>query len=342
MKHACKLGALILSLSAAVCAQIQIPLPHTPAKDSRPVASADLRPSGKAVAKVNGAVLTDRDLLREMYAIFPYAQQHGGGFPKSMQADIRRGALRMIEFEELVYQEALRRKMSIPPTRLNQAERDFHQQFHSPEEYAGFLKAEFSGSRTLLRRKIERSLLIDACLRAEVATKAKVTSVQAKQYYEKNPVRFEREEIFAIQSISILPPKIVNDQSRKDVRKRAEEALRQAKATKSYEEFGVLAEKISEDDYRVMMGDHKPTASSGLPPEIVHAALAMQPGQVSSLIAMGDAYTIFRLNAHTPAGKLKYADVEKQLVVELQKTRSDQLRATLDKKLRKGAKVEEL
>jgi hypothetical protein len=33
--------------------------------------------------------------------------------------------------------------------------------------------------------------------------------------------------------------------------------LRQAKETKSYEDFGLLAEKISEDDFRVNMGDHK-------------------------------------------------------------------------------------
>ena len=30
--------------------------------------------SGKPVARVNGSVLTDRDLLREMYIIFPYAR----------------------------------------------------------------------------------------------------------------------------------------------------------------------------------------------------------------------------------------------------------------------------
>ncbi len=43
----------------------------------------------------------------------------------------------------------------------------------------------------------------------------------------------------------------------KEARKKADDALKQAKATKSYEEFGLLAEKISEDDYRVNMGDHK-------------------------------------------------------------------------------------
>ncbi len=64
------------------------------------------------MARVNGAVLTDRDLLREMYAIFPYAKQHNG-FPKAQEAAIRQGALEMIIFEELVYQEAVRRKLTI-------------------------------------------------------------------------------------------------------------------------------------------------------------------------------------------------------------------------------------
>ena len=70
--------------------------------------------SDKPVARVNGAVLTDRDLLREMYTIFPYAQQHNG-FPKAQEAAIRQGALEMIIFEELVYQEAVRRKLTVPP-----------------------------------------------------------------------------------------------------------------------------------------------------------------------------------------------------------------------------------
>ena len=73
----------------------------TPAKAP---ASQSVSPqvSDKPVARVNGSVLTDRDLLREMYAIFPYAQQHNGGFPKAQEPAIRQGALEMIIFEELV------------------------------------------------------------------------------------------------------------------------------------------------------------------------------------------------------------------------------------------------
>ena len=68
------------------------------------------------------------------------------------------------------------------------------------------------------------------------------------------------------------------------MRKRAEDALRQAKATTSYEQFGSLAEKISEDDFRVMMGDHQTADRSKLPPPVVKALLAMQPGQVSDIV----------------------------------------------------------
>ena len=79
--------------------------------------------SGKAVARVNGVELNDRELVREMFTIFPYAQQHNG-FPKQLEPEIRRGALQMIIFDELVYQEAKRRNVSIPAADMVKAERN--------------------------------------------------------------------------------------------------------------------------------------------------------------------------------------------------------------------------
>lgn len=341
MKHSIQIGVVLLALGLSVSAQ-QLSSRKSAGHAGASQSAVLLHPGSKVVAKVNGVALTDRDLLREMYAMFPYAQQHGGGFPKAMEAGIRQGALKMIEFEELVYQEALRKKMSISPAQLNKAEQQFRSQFHSPEEYDEFMKTEFKGSRALLRQKIRHSLLIDACLKAEVGSKAKVSVAEAKAYYEKNSTRFDHPEAFSFQSISIFPPQKITEQSRHETRKRAEEALRQAKAARNYEEFGMLAEKISDDDYRVVMGDHKAVDRVALPPEVVKAALAMQPGQISNLIQLGDAYTLFRLNAHTPAGKASFASVEKQLILDLQKDKYNRLRSALDNRLRKNAKVEEL
>ncbi|HET7150062.1 MAG TPA: peptidylprolyl isomerase [Candidatus Acidoferrum sp.] len=301
-----------------------------------------LQVSGKPVARVNGAVLTDRDLLREMYLIFPYARQHNGTFPKEMEAGIRNGALQMIVFEELVYQEALRRKMSVAPLKLQGAETDFKKQFATPEEYQAYLNAEFSGSPQVLREKIRRSLLIDALLDVEVAAKAKVTLPEARAFYEKNPAPFQYPESFAFQTISVLPPEKATPKQLQEGRKRAEDALRQAKMTKTYEEFGLLAEKLSDDDYRVMMGDHKFVDRAKLAPNVVQAMLAMQPGQVSEIIQIEQAYTIVRLNKHVLAGKMSFADIKDKLKKELEAKKTNELRAVLDKKLRSSAKVEVL
>ncbi|MGA2628869.1 MAG: hypothetical protein ABSG54_01530, partial [Terriglobia bacterium] len=65
-------------------------------------------------------------------------------------------------------------------------------------------------------------------------------------------------------------------------------------------------------------------------------------GDVSDLLQFGPNYTLFRLNAHTPAGKAEFAAVKAQIQSDLQKARYDELRAELHKRLRKNAKVEVL
>lgn len=297
---------------------------------------------GKPVVRVNGAVLTDRDLLREMYAIFPYARQHNGGFPKEMETGIRNGAMQMIIFEELVYQEALRRKMTVGPTKMQAAEADFRKQFTSPQQYQDFLKAELNGSTQLLREKMRRSLLIDALLQIEVAGKATVSTAEAKTFYDKNPSQFQYPESFAFQTISVLPPEKATPGQLKEGRKRIEDALRQARVTKTYEEFGILAEKVSDDDYRVMMGDHKFVDRAKLAPAVVQTLLAMQTGQVSDIIQIEQAYTIVRLNGHVLAGKMSFTDIRDKLKKELEAKKTEDLRAALGKRLRSKAKVEVL
>jgi parvulin-like peptidyl-prolyl isomerase len=205
----------------------------------------------------------------------------------------------MIIFEELAYQEAKRRNMTISEERLAREEREFRKQFPSLEVYQQFLKEELKGSRQLLREKIRRSLLIEAFLKSEVFNKAKVSVTEARSIYDRNPKKFSRTEEFHIQTISVLPPANGGADIAKEGRRRAEEAVQQAKKTKSYQDFGLLAEKISDDDYRVNMGDHKPVGRNQLPPEIVKTALAMKPGDVSDLIQLGTAYTVIRLVEHT-------------------------------------------
>jgi parvulin-like peptidyl-prolyl isomerase len=351
MKHSLSIRGFVLLACATAGAQVAshaptvfTKAPATQAPATRPAAgpaTVALAATGKPVARVNGSVLTDTDLVREEYAIFPYARQHNG-IPKELEPQIRDGALKMIIFEELVYQEALRRNMTVSAVKAQRAEADFRAQFAKPEEFNALLQSEFHGSRQLLLEKIRRSLLIDAFLKGEVEDKATVSPAEVRAYYDKNPVRFEHPESFTFQTISVLPPANATADQLKEGRARAEQALRQARATKTAEEFGLLAEKISDDDYRVMMGQHKPLPASQLAPPVLQALLAMHVGDVSNVIQVEQAYTIVRLGEHTLAGEARFEDVKAQLEKELPLNKKNQLRAALDQKLRQNAKIEEL
>ena len=347
-----KLISIAIVLAAAtLLAQGQKPGSPAPHSALGTLWNAEPLSLSKPVERVNGTTLTERDVVREMYAIFPYARQHNG-FPKAMEAEIRKGALMMITFEELVYQEAQRRKMTIAPERLTKAESQLRQQFGSPKQFQDFLDADASGSRQVLRQRIRRSLLIDDLLKAEVTNKSVVTLAEAQAFYRNNEKKFLVPEQYTLQTITIMPPAPANPKQAtpvqptaeqlKQMQTRADAALQQAKATKTSEEFGLLAEKISEDDYRVMMGSHHPLPPDQLPPAIVKAVSTLQVGQISGLIQAEGAYTIVRLNAHSQARKQKFEEVSKALRTQMQKQKSEQLRHALDERLRKNAKIEQL
>lgn len=185
MKHEFSITVLLLVALGTASAQVASHAPTLVTKQPSPANQA----TGKPVARVNGAVLTDQDLLREMLAIFPYARQHNG-FPKSQEAEIRKGALEMIIFEELVYQEAVRRKMTVPLARINRAEVDFREQFSSQTEFDSYLQREMRGSRQLLRERIRRSLLIESLLTTEVEHKSAVSAARTQGLLRQKPGAF--------------------------------------------------------------------------------------------------------------------------------------------------------
>ena len=342
MRQQIKLIASLLLCLATAEAQVSSHVPTTLTQPS--AAPAVLRPQragDRAVARVNGSVLTAADLLREEYAIFPYARQHNG-IPKEFEKQIRDGALKMMVFEELVYQEAQRRKMTVPQSKMQRAEVEFRKQFATPDQFKAFLQNDFHGSQQLLDEKIRRSLLIEALLKTVVDDKCVLSPADVRAYYDRNTSRFHHPETFTFQTISVLPPTNATASQLAEGRKRIDGALKQARATKTSEEFGLLAEKVSDDDYRVVMGQHKPVAIDQLAPPVVKALLGMQPGQVSDVIQLDQAYTIVRLQEHALAGQTKFELVKAQLAKELQEKKRNQLRAAFDQKLRQNAKVEEM
>src|ERR1700758_3499020 len=149
-KRRMRLASALLLLASACGAQVVASHAPTLGKTQPASEPVPAMVPGQPVARVNGAVLTDRDLAREIQVIFPYVQTHNG-IPKSMEPEVRKGALEMIIFEELVYQEALQRKMTVLPERMKRAEVEFRKQFATQQEFEQVMQAETHGSRQLMR-----------------------------------------------------------------------------------------------------------------------------------------------------------------------------------------------
>src|SRR6266511_2879988 len=187
--------------------------------------------------------------------------------------------------------------------------------------------------------KVNSAILTDQLLTAEVNQNAVVTEVEVREYYKKHPDHFRRGETITLQTISLVIPDDASESKKADIRKRAEELLKQAKAAKDYEAFGMLAEKSSEDDWHVMMGDHKTIFRGNMPPPVEKVAFSMKPGTVSDLIQTENSWCIVRLNAREESKLLPYEEVRAAIRQDMESRRKTAAHDQLESRLRKSATV---
>jgi peptidyl-prolyl cis-trans isomerase C len=266
---------------------------------------------------------------------------HGGKVPDKYQGELRQKAIQQLIVEELIYQEAKRRGVQVTPATMQSVVRQARARFKSAAEYQQFAVAQY-GSVANFEKRLRRAVVIAEFQHKEFDLKSRPTDTQLRQVYDKNKAAFVRPESLWLQTISVLLPQNPSDEQKRMVRKRIDELLPKAKATKTYEEFGVLAERVSEDDYRVMMGDRKWVHRVGLPKEIDAAIGGLAVGQVSGIVEVPEGYVILRIKDQRPQKQMTFAEVKGKLREQLEEASRKQRTEILEQQLRKRAHIEML
>ena len=329
--------ALVAVMCGGMSASAQnVPLvsAHRPMVSATPVAES-------MVARVNGAGLSQRDLQHEMRSLFPYTDVHKGRVPGQYSAEVRQKALQQIIFDELVHQEGLRRKIPVSATIFADILKQAKGRFPSQTEYEAYAAQEYGSTRGF-EKQLRRGILIALMVDREVTQKARMTDAQLRQFYTANQKRFQKPESVWVQSISFNFPEKATPAQRAQARQRAVTILPKAKATKTFEEFGQLAEKYSEDDWRIMMGDHRWLHRGRLPAAVEDAAFRLKKDEISEIIETSEAYVIVRVNGKQAATRIPYRQVSKSLREDMEKAKLLDLRTQFEKQLRSRYKVEEL
>lgn len=325
-------------LSCAAAAAQSVPL----ASSHKPTLPAPATPSATLfVARVNGVGLSQQELQREMRKQFPYANTHGGRIPGEFAAGIQRNALDQIIFEELSHQEAKRRSLAVPANTLKDLLKQARGRFPNKAEFESYAVQEF-GSLKGFENQIRRGLLIAILLEQEITQKARVTDAQLRQFYAANKQRFLKPASVRLQSISFNFPAKATPEQHAQARQRAEAILSLAKVAGSYEEFGKLAEKYSEDDWHIMMGDHQWLHRGRLPSAVENVAFRLQKDETSEIIETSEAFVIVRVNGKQAPAQIPYRQVSKSLREDMEKAKLADRRTQFKQKLRARFKVEEL
>jgi parvulin-like peptidyl-prolyl isomerase len=296
--------------------------PTAPTVPAAPATASAPLPPTAVVARVNGVALTQADLTEAEQALFPYYQQHNGRIPASAEPEIHQEALHRIVLDELQYQEARRRNLKLSEPRLQKGLQELVRKFGSRQAYHAAIVKKY-GSEAAFERRVRRNLLVRQLWDLEVTRKSLVTPAELRAYYQKNPANFVRPESVSIQSISFIFPADATEQQKEKSRNQAEGLLAKARACKNYEEFGVLAEQVSEDPWHVMMGDHKWVHRGQVDPQF-EPIFSMKPGETSSVLESKEGFHILRLNDHQAQRQMTFDEIRDRLRKDLQAKRRDE------------------
>lgn len=324
---------------AAVVSPAQI-ASHAPTKVATPQTTVAFQ-SNKVVARVDGAELKEIDLKRAVDRLFPYEGMHGNKIPGKYSAEIRGKAMNQIIFDELLYQEAKRRKMVVSAATIRDVEQQAQSRFAKQGAYEDFVSTGY-GSVQGFERQIRRGVLVAKLTDQDITQKAQMSNARLREYYLHNKSRFMKPESFAIQGITVNIPDNPTPEQLSAARKRAQEILPKAKAAKDYEEFGRLAEKLSEDDWRVMMGDHKWIHRGRIAAAVEKVVFSMKLHETSDIIETPQALMIVRVNGYEPQKQLPFAEVKESMRQGIEAEATAKLREALEKRLRRVSKIEVL
>ena len=257
------------------------------------------------VATVNGVAIRSTELEQAIDRLIPRISFHGG-VTAEKRAELRDRALEDLISRELRYQDALARGMKLDKGMVKEQMAAVRGQFQSKAEYEKAL--ERSGmTENQLRGQVEKDVLVYQVTEKVVTETSRVSDGDLKTYYEKNRSKFKQPESVHLRVISM-----------KD-----EEKAREAfKRVKSGEDFGNVAARMSEDNYRIMGGDIGYMHKGRLLPKVEEAAWKLSKGGIGGPMLSGDTWFILKVEDKVPEKMISFDDAKDALRKDLEGQRS--------------------
>lgn len=291
----------------------------------------------EVVASVNGKALTAFELNEEFQKILPLMGAYHGGISKEKIAEIREKALNNLIEQELQYQYALEKGISISKKDLNTEFSKIEKKFDTSKKFKEALK-QTGITKEELRGFLNKKLLAAKAKEMEITSRAAYKEADVKDYYEKNKGSYKRPEEFKASHILIkVDPSATNEDKEKSLKLAKELVAR----IKKGEDFEDLAVKYSDDKGSGSIGGNLGTFHKGMADEAFEKALlSLKVGEISDAVETIYGYHIIKLTGKKPETQLTYDDVKATIKSQLEKKKEEELYKNWIDELKGKAKIE--
>jgi len=286
-------------------------------------------------ARVNGTAITEKQLQSAIDDYLPGAYYHGNITPEK-RAVLRPKALEDLIEKELYLQEAKKIGLTVNKDDLKAELKKIRDRFSSDREFQKALK-DSGLTAEGLEETVGNNLLVNRFIDEQITRKSVVTEEYLKDYYEKNIKSFVMPDAYRIRHIVIKVPPDAEREERAKLKKQAEELLARAKKG---EDFGELAYKYSMDDWRVKYGDLGLVHKGRLDPDLENAALGLEVGSISDVVATIYGYHIVKLEERVPGKQLSFEEVRDRIKKQAEASRRSEIEADVIKRLKEKAAIE--
>ena len=301
-----------------------------------PLWSAEKKALGPA-ARVNGVVITQKEVEDAAVALIPQASYHRNVTPEKKK-ELQKQALDNLIQEELFYRAALKKGYKIAKSDVNKKFEEIAKKYNSKSVFKEAIK-KFDLTEEELKKKIEHMLLADYFVNEEVYKKAKAVLKDSDllAYYQTNKEKFQKPEAVRLSDILIKVPPEASNEEKEKLKKKAEDIHQRLKKGENFEQ---VAWDNSDDPSRVKGGDLGLVHRGRLEPEVEEPAFALRKGEMSGIIVSIYGYHILKVADKFPSQQLKFEEVKDKLSRELEEKEVKARLAQLIKFLKENAKIE--
>ncbi len=237
--------------------------------------------AGPKIAVVNGASIFERDLNRQVDARLRQIRGSTEEEPdKERLLKLKQTILEELINRELLYQESMRKGITIPAEELDNELQSMRQRYQTEQEFKQALRKQRLNEEEV-KISIMQEQMVRQLIEQEIGGKISVSEKEVSDYYNKNRESFRQPEMVRASDILIKVEAGADEKTKLKVK---EDLLLLKKRALQGEDFAALAKKFSQGPSAENGGELGFFARDQLIKPVEDAAFALEPGQISDVV----------------------------------------------------------